>query len=220
MATLNEHKYSLLNAARNGGYNEDDSISPELIKEWFRRYRNVLISLDSKAFKSPDIDTVQTLEKVPLSFSSTVASGQVLVTEELPIILGSSDKKLFYFVGEDDESLSYQETKAQYGHWEIHEKYTGSIPRWYYHNRRIYITSTSMLQTITIKAVFQDPIKAFEFNGVEWDDDQEYPISERMSRDIFKLIMENELGLALGSNKDTENDQASAKQQQQRSKQE
>lgn len=201
--TLNEIIYSLREVSRE--LSDDSRYTDDLIVDWINNQRAYIVRKELEKYGSViDENVTQPLGCVPVSIADTgeCCSGSsdcsVLRTEIIPLPVKMINTVLITHVGTTDK-LKPPFSFVDYDRaiWCGNGAFNKNIIFAFYYNNKVYIKTHpdnlygQGLQKISVRGVFQDPRKAFDFahcNGDDcWTYDSEYPINN----DTVELLKDN-----------------------------
>lgn len=136
----------------------------------------------------------------------------------LPKIISSLDKPLIQYVIELNGTTRLDRTTFENVKYSSGDKYTGTKPKYYIKNNRLYITVLKMLKAVSANILAEDPLEAYLFSSLceECDTCKECidPMqldfyTDRDSFNSIAKITKDELVVMFGQMREDKNDDAS-----------
>lgn len=215
--TLNELVYDIKNPGFGGVQSDDIQISDRHVAYWINDARDLLIGQLLSSGKSIPETIVQHLECVelecldPAECCDITSTKKVLrSTQKLPKTVHRNNRNTILSVTSPDKSKSFSQTNYFRARSNKYNKYTGDEPRWFIKNDYLYIVNELVLEYVSVSGIYEDPTEALLFNKCDgsscfsWDDD--YPITQRMSRVITTMVLQERLGITQQAPNDQKND--------------
>lgn len=215
---LKELIYDLWSVVRGANISDDDSLSEELLTEWILQTRGELLRQQFNKGQSNNPDLEQVLECVPviqvdasecgcytvgcpilrteskIPHAIEVYHGNLITRVSSPTLLGTPFSIIPF------ERAPYAGSS----------KFGKSYPKAFLHNQYWYIISEVLLDTISIKGIFEDPRELNNFMNCSgeqcFDDSSEFPISIYMINIMKQRIIEIDFKLFLNVKSDIKND--------------
>ena len=197
MASLNQIVYNLAEQAGD----PTNTVLVERLKFMVEYYRALFIRRDAERNFSIPERASQNLEFQMEWVSAAEACGialpcQILRTvERVPAPVNLKGQSGFLYVGAPGGQESYQYVTEQQVPYSLFGKFTGTEPKYFYKNSRIYIVNSS-IQCINVKLVAEAPVTGGIAGGggvTCLSPDAEYPIAGDMIQRVSEAIMKNEL---------------------------
>jgi hypothetical protein len=187
---------------------------------WVHQYRAVLVKQDLDKGKMPNPDYIQEipslqLEVVDRTDGSDLESNtyHLRTVLQLPKTVDLNFKSGFMFVGTIDgrEIQFVPEGRVR---WQQYKKYTSADNIAFLRNNRIYLSTVTPIEHITVRGVFEIPTEVgnflnphMDYSYANWD--SPYPIPENMIPVLKEMILKKELGITVQAMSDSSNDSAS-----------
>jgi hypothetical protein len=197
MASLNQIVYNLANAANDA----TNTVLLERLKFMVEYYRALFVRRDAeRSFNLPD-QFAQNLHYEMEWVSAVEACGvslpcQILRTKELvPSPINLKGASGFLYVGAVEGQEGYQYVTQEQAPYSLFGKFSGTAPKYFYKNSRIYIVNSSAM-CIDVKMVAESPVTGGLAGGggvTCLSPEDEYPISMDMVARITEAIMAKEL---------------------------
>ena len=197
MASLNQIVYNLAEQAKD----PTNQVLVERLKFMVEYYRALFLRRDAERnFNMPDKNTQHLtfeMEWVPSVEACGVALPcQFLRTKEMvPAPLNAKGKSGFLYVGTPDGTESFQYVVEGQVPYAVTGKFSGSQPKYFYKNSRIYLVNSSTM-CIDVKLIAESPVTGGLAGGggvTCLDPDAEYPITMDMVQRVTEAIFKNEL---------------------------
>lgn len=223
---LSEIIYNIKNLISGGLSSDDEVLSDNQFAFIVNYYRARLTKNDVEKGRNIPSLSIQTLGRVPL-----IQADEDECCEIDSCVLRTKDKvpkPLETYTGINltvsSSGLPYQQSTSNAIVWNCGAKYTKKEGKWYYQNGYIYIINPSslMLDEITIKGLFEDPIEANKFRTCDCPSnnlpcnlgyDFEYPMPLHYVDIITKMFADAEYKVLFGILPDKENDSQSQTEQ-------
>ncbi|MDC6350699.1 hypothetical protein PP178_03980 [Zeaxanthinibacter sp. PT1] len=112
-------------------------------------------------------------------------------TDRVPEPVRFKDRIPFYYVGTIDSKIEYAPINRAALGTVGYSKFTAGMPRYYFDDGYIYVLGT-LPKAVQVKGVFEYPnqLAPFSCDGKAcYDDDQPYPISADLARDITRTLL-------------------------------
>lgn len=174
----------------------------EKIKEDVVNIRAAFIRRDDGKYVTSN-EFIQELGCVPVEQASAteccdkeLGCDVLRTTMKVPKPLRRRSGLLFTYVGTKDRQNGFALTDINMVEFQMHNRFTGHLPMYAYHNEYIYIFQppSKSMDYVRINGIFADPRDAEAFNECEaagcYTDDDEFPIAEDMIEPIERMIME------------------------------
>ena len=214
--TLNEMIYDIKNPGFGGFQSDDVQLSDRQVAYWINDARDALIGQLLSSGKAIPDSIVQHLECVELECVDasecceiTTCHSILKSTQKLPRTIQRNDRNTILSVETLDKVKSFSETTYSRAKVNKYNKYTGDKPRWFIKNDYLYVINEKILEYVSVSGIFEDPTEAILFTKCDgspcftWDSD--YPVTQRMSRLITSMVLQERLGIVQQSPNDTSN---------------
>jgi len=194
MTTLNKIVYDIAHSQGK----EDDESYLERLKFRVHQYRATIIRRDLDRNRFTPTQYIQTIGCLDMAFIDASSCAGVEVgckvfrsVKRVPYPIRFKDKVPFYYVGTIDGKKGYSPITVSELHYFGSNKYTASVPRYYYDDGYIYLLNSLSIK-IQVKGVFEYPSDLSAFNtddSICYSDDDKYPISIDLARNITEAIL-------------------------------
>lgn len=228
MASLNEIVFSILDAVRHGRGTNNEYIDERLIEYYVKQYRALLIRRDTDRLgdlgaSSRLLEFEQTLPEVKFqileeyeigALGSPMANNPVLRTSSaLPTLVRLKNYPALTFVGPTDLHKNYTLVSYHALNWKMRfSKYTWNQPYSFLLQNFLYIANpddtggyfdSANYHLYTVRGIFEDPLAAAAFGGIDLTRDSEYPVPIDFAQRVAQSIMSGEMSVLLNSPNDT-----------------
>jgi hypothetical protein len=211
MAKLNELIFNIKNLKAGGIQNRDIELSDRQYAFIINYYRALLLRREIEQGRKAKGNWIQNLGQVDFikadrNEACDIEDCTVRTELQIPSPIEIYEGDLITYVGTTDGKTPFQRSTANRVLWDAYAKYTGKLPKWYIQNNYIYIENppTSIFQIGNIQGIFEDPIKAVEFNtskcppeSTECQDvlnfNFEYPVPMHLLDSLYKMMMDAEI---------------------------
>ena len=204
------------NLATSGSNPIDFRIEDAQILFWCNEIRSMLISQALQ--KGQDISdvwiqqlTCMALIEVDDSDCCSVTTGCKILRTELQIpetIETRGDNFIINVTTPKGDFISKTNDLEQ--KYAKYNKYTSKKPRWFLHNRYIYIINELFLESINIYAIFEEPSELSAFVACDgstcFNLDDSYPCSLKMANDITNIVLKTKVYPFIQMPQDNTND--------------
>jgi hypothetical protein len=211
MAKLNEIIANIKNLRAGGVQNRDIKLSDRNYAFIIGYYRALLLRREIEQGRRAKGNWIQNLGQVSFIKADRNECCDIedcIVRSEFqipsPIEIYESD--LITYVGTTDGNIPFQRTTYNRALWDKYNPYTGKLPKWYIQNNYIYIINppTSVFEIGNIQGIFDDPIRAIEFNTCDCNPDSnecldvlnfnfDYPIPTYLLDSLYKMMIDAEI---------------------------
>lgn len=220
MPTLNQLVSDQRNIADSGENNYSFRIADTQIAYWNHEIRAMLIAQDITKRKDISDVWVQViscveLEQVDKSECCLITTNCYVLRSKIKIpttIETYGDNLILRVTTPTGDIISKSNPfEVKYNKY---NKYTSKKANWYLEKGYIYISSETLLETINIYGVFDNPEELSSFTKCgscfSWDD--EYPVSLKMANDMTNIILNTKILPMLRLPQDTTNNSISDNQ--------
>lgn len=134
----------------------------------------------------------------PKAELGTVGTTKVIKID-VPQPVEYKNGQAIFTVGATDGQDSYTQITYSQLRTTLHRKYTGSTPKWLWHNNAIFIINSEIdgLSKVRVRGIFSEPYKVIQAKGeykyltpFDW----EYPIGMKEMDTIYKLAASGDMG--------------------------
>lgn len=208
--TLKQIIYNIKNSLNGGDQTDDFKLTDSQFEYIINHFRAKLAAQrlnQGKAYQG-FIENLDNIKMVKTDdFRSSVGLTIYRSLNTIPIPINTYKGEALLFVGLLGEYSGYQKTTANNYNIEAYSKYTKYNPKWFYNDGYLYIVCLeyAAAKTITVKGVFENPRDVLATNGIEVEDDYNYPIPMNVLDELDSLIIANELNWINQSPKDLTN---------------
>lgn len=210
MTTLNKIAYDIAHSQGK----EDDLTYIERLKFRIHQYRATIIRRDLDRNRFTPNQFLQKIGCVEMEFVDASSCAGVEVgcnvfrsKVRVPNPIRFKDKVPFYYVGTIDGGKGYSPINQSALNYFSSSKYTAHTPRYYFEDGFIYLLNANP-KMIQIKGVFEYPHELSAYNTEEgapcYSDDDPYPISIDLARNISEAILNFDVRAENPNNEDNE----------------
>lgn len=153
------------------------------------------------------------LERVDKGECCDVGTGcyTLRTVRDIPPLLEVYKKNLITYVGSIDNETDFQTIPSIRTRWMKFGKYTKKIPTASLRGNKIYVNGDSLIDSITLRGVFEDPRVVANFSNCDGTtcfnpDSDTYPLPLWMEDAIFDMLRSSELDVYFKAQTDKEND--------------
>ncbi len=216
--TLKSLIYDIWSVVRGGSISDDDSLSELLITEWILQTRTELLRQQYNKGQSNNPDLEQVLDCVELIQADASECNCYLVgcnilktKKKIPHAVEVYQGNLITRVSSPQlTGVPFSIIPFERVPYCTSAKYGNSFPKAFLHNEYWYVLSTVLLDTISIKGVFEDPRILNNFINCSGEacftDQDQFPISAYMINIMKQRITEVDFKLFLNTKSDIKND--------------
>lgn len=201
--TLRTIIYDLLNIIRGSEVIDDEPISEKQIENWINQYRALFIKRDLDKDKPANPDYIQNIDDISLTFDSSMDKYRTNV--DIPNTINLNNKSGLLFIGDTYGNRIGLVPESRVN-WQEHKRFTQDAPLAFLRNKRIYIHNQKVLETVSIRGIFEIPSEAAVANGDTFDYDSVYPLPIDMLPALKREILKGELGIEWKAPSDDTND--------------
>ena len=141
-------------------YNKLVTVRKQLLKSYYDKYKKF------DPFSYITLDCVELIEAMPYECPCLPSYGCKILRskEKIPKIIMMGNKLAISSVSTIDGSIIFNETTWSQKQFKKGAKYTANKPDYFFRNDYLYITNNNKLGLVSITAIFEDIIKARQFN--------------------------------------------------------
>ncbi|MDW8334627.1 MAG: hypothetical protein RMM53_10470 [Bacteroidia bacterium] len=200
---LSELVYDVKNILYKGPTSDDSNLSDYLVEHWINQWRAESLKkakATESAWLEPFVQRIPCvdLECAPLSECITVAGikqkNLSRSVKKLPDVLNLGSMPAVWYVGLVDGMSPFHFGTFSEALYSSGMRATGTKPKAYLRDGRLYIKNAGVLRTASLEAVFENPRQVRNFLG-DYGFDYDYPMSFEMWKEIKASILRSDLWL-------------------------
>lgn len=195
--TLETITRDLIDIIRGSQVAASEPISERQVEGWIHQYRAVLIKRDLDKKRHISQEYVQEIANIPVTASGT----EYKTEDDIPNVIFRNFEDGYTWIGNGTDE--YQYMNPMRASWQQHRKYSNAEPYVYLKEDAIY---TNMNTPLTIRGLFENPMKAYNYYGQTANTSTPYPIPMSMIPTLKEMILKGELGIEADAPSDNTND--------------
>ena len=184
--------------AYQGNWSDDADLKERLVEDWVAQARAMLIS--QAISKRQNISTVwlQTpvIKLAPVDSSldkqNPLDCYILRSVNKLPRTIETYDDNNIISVTTIDNAKTFTKTNVFRSRTSKYSRFTGLRPKYYLLNDFLYIQNTELIEELLVTGIFENPREVGRFmtqqNQEIWSVDSQYPISNKMEKDIISIV--------------------------------